>query len=181
MVYGFCWALSKERFRRPVNSPQIPSPLPSRALTTPPTMRLYAKADTRFSLTAVWSSWSFGTLTKCCRNAFSKWTVPFLPYSVGSTDYLAMQIDGPPPSTFSTAGFNQGEPAPSSQSAQRQRHHSGALTPTGGYSWAVGGQKGIKHTQWVSVFQRYKQPPSSSSSQLLLIQLNNSEHLAGPT
>lgn len=31
MVYGF----SKERFRRPVTSPQIPSPLPSRALTTP--------------------------------------------------------------------------------------------------------------------------------------------------
>lgn len=35
-------------------------------------MRLYAKADTRFSLTAVWSSWSSGTLTKCCRNAFFK-------------------------------------------------------------------------------------------------------------
>lgn len=26
-----------------------------------------------------------------------------------------------------------------------------------------GGQKGIKHTQWVSVFQRYKQPPLPSS------------------
>lgn len=35
-------------------------------------MRLYAKADTRFSLTAVCSSWSSGTLTKCCRNAFFK-------------------------------------------------------------------------------------------------------------
>lgn len=73
----------------------------------PPTMRLYAKADTRFSLTAAWSRWSFGTLTKCWRNAFSKWTVLLLPRSVGATDYLAMQINGPPPSTFPTAGFNQ--------------------------------------------------------------------------
>lgn len=40
------------------------------------------------------------------------------PTRVNSTDYLAMQIDGPPPSAFTTAGFNQGEPAPSSQGAQ---------------------------------------------------------------
>ena len=62
------WFLSKETFRRPVN----PLSATQQGSRHPPTMRLYAKADTRFSLSAVWSSWSCGTLTKCCRNAFFK-------------------------------------------------------------------------------------------------------------
>lgn len=106
MVYDSNWVLSKERFEttRKFESPRHYS---AGLSPPPPTMRLYAKADTRFSLTAAWSSWSSSTLTKCWKNAFSKWTVLLLPRSVGATDYLAMQINGPPPSTFPTAGFNQ--------------------------------------------------------------------------
>lgn len=98
---------------------------------------------------------------------FSKWTVPFSAplcrlYRLFSN---ANWRDGPPPSAFTTAGFNHGEPAPFSQSAQR------GSGPTAAHSLRRaatpvlfgGGQKGIKHTQWVSVFQRYKQPPLPSS------------------
>ena len=41
---------------------------------------------------------------------------------------------------------------------QRRTHSDGLLLLR-----CLGGQKVIKHTQWVSVFQRYKQPPPSSS------------------
>lgn len=67
-VFPKTWFLSKETFRRPAN----PLSATQQGSRHPPIMRLYAKADTRFSLSAVWSSWSCGTLTKCCRNAFFK-------------------------------------------------------------------------------------------------------------
>lgn len=79
------------------NSPQILSDDPAGSLRHPPTMRLYAKADTGFS----WSSGIDWIPQRLAR------LVLFLPNSAASTEYLAMQIDGPPPSTFPTAGFNQ--------------------------------------------------------------------------
>lgn len=95
----------------------------------------------------------------------------FFPTLSAQQIILAMQIDGPPPSAFTTAGFNHGEPAPSSQSAQRQRRTQTrqAATPV-----LAGGKKPYhKHPRRVSVFERYDQSQDSS-----LGQLNDAAHLA---
>lgn len=118
-------------------------------------MRLYAKADTRFSLTAVWSSWSSGTLTKRCRNAFSKWTVPILPHSVGSTDYFSNANWRAPSERFHNSWIQSWRASPLQPERAETATHS---DPTSRYSRAGRGQKAISQTPTASFCFRTIRP-----------------------
>lgn len=144
-------------------------------------MRLYAKADTRFSLTAVWSSWSSGTLTKCCRNAFFKmdcsvsaplcrlyrlfsnanWRAPFRA--------LSQQLDSIRESQPLQARARRETAAP------QRRSHPGRLLPL----CCQGGGEKSRHIHSECLF--YVNSPPPSPPRLSLDKLTDTAHLAQTT
>lgn len=111
----------------------------------------------------------------------SKWTVPFLPLSVGSTDYLAMQIDGPPPEHFHNSWIQSGRASPlqperaETAAPQRRAHSDELLLPR-----CQGANTHYTYTV-CQLYMDVNNPsprPASTAAQLALKQLNDTAHLA---
>lgn len=84
--------------------PRSPLRRPSRALAAIPST-LHNYAPLRESGHRVLINRRPAELSSGAATDFRK-DLPFLPGQAGSAEYLAMQIDGPPPSSFPTAGSN---------------------------------------------------------------------------